>query len=167
MNTNINTSILEAASPKFLDELSRDEVLQLWRSTKEMLETAKQAEMEMRKYVVSRAFPKPEEGVNTLDLGNGYKLKAGVKFNYNLKEISIVKEVLGRIAQVGNQGAFIAERLVKWEASFLLTEFRKLESDAEAGSEEAKVILKEVHNMLNIVPAAPTLEIKAPKVKNE
>ncbi len=148
-----------------LDALSRDEVLVLWDDTKKDLEKAKEAEMTMRKYVVSRTFPNATEGTNTLDLGNGYKLKAGVKFNYNLKDNETVRNALHRIRFIGNEGPFVADRLVKIEYSFLLTEFRKLEENAESGSEEAKAILKECHNMLNITDAAPSLKITEPKVK--
>lgn len=147
------------------DKLSRDEVLVLWQQTKTDLEEAKQLEMDMRKYVVSRAFPQAEEGTNTAELGNGYSLKAVVKYNYNLKDNITVKNTLTRIAQIGNSGTFVADKLVSWSPSFLLTEFRMLESNAAEGSEEAKAILKEVHSMLNVTEAAPTLSIKAPKVK--
>lgn len=147
------------------DNFDRDFILQEWNDLKAKLEFLKEQELEMRKYVVSRAFPKAEEGTNTLELGNGYQLKAQVKFNYNLKDNDTVRNTLHRIRFIGNNGPFIADHIVKIEYSFLLTEFRKLESDAEDGSEEAKAILKECHSMLNIVPAAPTLSIKEPKIK--
>lgn len=148
-----------------LDKLSRDEILMIWQCAKDNLALAKEHEMEMRKYVVSRAFPVPEEGTNTLELGNGYQLKANVKFNYNLLDNKTVEDTLDRIARIGNQGVFIAERLVSWQPSFLLTEFRKLEKEADDGSNEAKLILKECHKMLEIKDAAPTLAIKEPKAK--
>lgn len=148
-----------------LNELSRDDVLLAWQMARELLAKAKEDELEIRKYVVSRVFPEPKEGINTLELGNGYKLKAGVKFNYNLKDNTTVENTLKTISQIGNNGPFIANKLVSWTPSFLLTEFRQLESNAAEGSEEAKAILKEVYGMLNITDAAPTLEIKEPKSK--
>lgn len=148
-----------------LDKLSRNDVLMMWERTKSALEIAKTNEMDMRKYVVSRAFPTPKEGVNTLDLGNGYKLKASVKFNYNLKDNTTVENTLKRISQIGNIGPMIVDKLVKIEYSFLLTEFRILETEASFGSIDAQAILKEVHSMLNVTEAAPTLEIKEPRVK--
>lgn len=148
-----------------LDALSRDEVLVRWQELQQALARAKEAEMEMRKYVVSRAFPDPKEGMNTLELGNGYELKAGVKFNYNLVDNVNVEAILAKIETIGNSGKFVAERLVSWTPHFLLTEYRQLQADAETGSEEAKAILSEVNKMIVITDAAPTLTIKEPKAK--
>lgn len=145
-----------------LDALSRDEVLVKWQDTKDLLAQAKEAEMEMRKYVVSRAFPQATEGVNTVELGNGYELKAGVKFNYTLDtDNSKVEEALDKIATIGNQGSFIADRLVSWSASFKLTEYRTL--CLPEASEEEKQIKAVIDSVLTITDAAPTLEIKEPK----
>src|ERR1700733_10667740 len=62
------------------DALNQDQLLMLWDGKKKALFDVKKAEMELRKYIVSRAFPSATEGTNTLELGNGYSLKAGVKF---------------------------------------------------------------------------------------
>lgn len=149
------------------DNLTQDELLMRHEQLKAALTQAKEAEMELRKYIVKRAFPIPQEGTNTLELANGYQLKAGVKFNYKLLENNVVENCLDAIAKVGNQGAFIAERLVSWTPNFLLTEFRELEKQAKEGSFEAKEILKLVNEMLIIDDAAPTLNIKAPKGKDK
>ena len=71
------------------DNKSQDEVLMEWERRKKALETAKADEMDFRKYVVSRAFPNKSEGTNTIELGNDYKLKAQIKFNYILYLILI------------------------------------------------------------------------------
>lgn len=155
MNTNNND----------LDKLDRDQVLMKWKEAKDWLQQAKDYEMDMRKYVVSRSFPEAKEGVNTLELGEGYKLKASVKFNYNLKDVETVKNVLYRISEIGNQGSFIANKLVKWEPTFLLTHFRELEEQAKNGLTEAQVMLKLCHEMLIINDAAPTVNIVEPKAK--
>ncbi len=70
------------------DNQSRDQLLMAWQASKDALTKAKEAELDLRKYVVSRAFPAPKEGVNTLELGEGYKLKASVKFNYKMLKLS-------------------------------------------------------------------------------
>lgn len=148
------------------DAMSRDEVLIEWEHLKDQLSKAKEAEMQMRKYIVSRAFPDATEGTNTLELGNGYQLKAVTKFNYNLDpDLDKVEAALGEIAGMGNEGAFIADRLVKWEASFLLTEYRKLQEDD--ATDIQKQIKKRIDQVLTITDAAPQLEIKEPKVKKK
>jgi len=145
-------------------KLDRDALLMEWDKLKKAVETAKAAEMEMRKFIVKKAFPEAKEGMNTQELGNGYQLKAGVKLNYNLVDNTTVEKCLDDISKIGNQGPFIADRLVGWTPRFLLTEYRKLQDEAET-SEEAKQIIKIVNEMLVITQAAPTLEIKEPKKK--
>lgn len=165
-----NSSLLNTqAKPPFAfpdwDAKSQDEVLAEWEGRKTLLATAKEREMEFRKYVVSRAFPNPTEGTNTLELNNGYALKANIKYNYKLADNDTVEKTLDRIAKIGNNGPFIADRLVSWSASFLLTEYRDIQEEAEKGSIEAIAILKEINNMLTIENAAPSLEIKQGKKK--
>src|ERR1019366_1298508 len=149
-----------------LDALSQDDLIVKHIALKRAVEDAKEAEMELRKYIVNRAFPEKHEGVNTLDLGSGYQLKAKVAFNYNLADNDTVEKTLDAIAKVGNQGAFIADRLVSWKPSFLLTEYRAL-TDAAPHSAEAQEILALVGVMLTITDAAPTLDVKEPKAKHK
>lgn len=148
-----------------LDAMNEDQLLMLWDSRKKAIEVAKVEEMDLRKYIVGRAFPKKEEGMNTKELGQGYQLKAEIKYNYKLADNDTVESCLNRIAAIDNTGAFIADRLVSWSPNFLLTEYRQLVEDKEKGSKSAEAILNIVTEMLTISEAAPSLEIKAPKVK--
>lgn len=149
------------------DALNEDQLLMAWDDIKKAIETAKAQEMELRKYIVNRAFPKKEEGMNTKSLGNGYELKAAVKFNYNLADNDTVENCLAKVASLGNQGPFIADRLVSWKPNFLLTEYRQLEIDKEKGDKFAIEVLKAIEPMLTITDGAPTLEIKEPKSKKK
>lgn len=148
-----------------LDAMNEDQLLVLWSDKKKAIEVAKEEEMELRKYIVNREFPKKNEGMNTKELGNGYQLKAGVKYNYNLADNDTVENCLAKIAAIGNQGPFIADRLVSWKPSFLLTEYRQLCEDKDKGDKFAEQVLKEITPMLTITEAAPSLEIKPPKSK--
>lgn len=147
------------------DAMNEDQLLLLWEQKKKAIEVAKEEEMDLRKYIVKREFPKANEGMNTKELGGGYQLKAGVKYNYNLADNDKVEDCLNRISQIGNAGAAIADRLVSWKPNFLLTEYRQLVEDKEKGSKFADECLKVINEMLTITEAAPTLEIKEPKVK--
>jgi hypothetical protein len=144
------------------DSFSQDQVLMAWDNMKKKITELREEEMEMRKYIVSRAFPEAKEGMNTADLGEGYQLKAGVKFNYNLDpDVKKVEEALDKIEALGNEGSFIADRLVAWKPNFLLTEYRKLcEPDA---TEAQKKIREIIETVLTITDGTPTLEIKEPK----
>lgn len=145
------------------DSLDQDALLMLHKKKQELLATMKQEEMELRKYIVDRAFPKKEEGTNTIELGNGYELKAVVKYNYKLADNDVVEKCLDSVAKIGNEGAFIADRLCSWTPSFSVKEYCLLVEDAEKGNESAKAILKAIEPMLTISEAAPTLAIKEPK----
>lgn len=148
--------------------VSPDGILMLWQKTQNILKLAKEDEMEIRKTAVKVWVPKPNEGMNTVDLGNGYKLKAGVSFNYNLDpDNTKVEAALDKITALGNEGPFIAERLVKWTPSFLLTEYRLLQDDVENKESSrhsfASQVIKILQDILTITDAAPKLEIKEPK----
>jgi len=150
-----------------LDAMSEDQLLMLWDSKKKAIEVALEEEMDLRKYIVGRAFPKKAEGTNTKELGQGYQLKATIKYNYNLADNDTVEEKLNKISSLGNMGPFIADRLVNWKPNFLLTEYRQLCEDEAKGDKFAKSVLNIVNEMLTIVEAAPTLEIKEPKAKKK
>lgn len=146
-----------------LDSMNENDLLMLWADKKKAIEAAKEDEMELRKYIVSREFPQKQEGTNTKELGNGYQLKSAIKYNYNLADNNVVEDCLGKIAALGNSGSFIADRLVSWKPNFLLTEYRQLVEDKDKGSKFAEQCLSIVNEMLTITEAAPTLEIKEPK----
>ena len=147
-----------------------DGILMLWQRTQDILRKAKEDEMDIRKTAVKVYVPKPVEGTNTVELGEGFKLKAVVKYNYNLDpDNAKVEAALDEIAALGNEGPFIAERLIKWSPAFLLTEYRLLQDDVEnkdnARHEFAKKVLKILEKILTLTDAAPTLTISEPKAK--
>lgn len=150
-----------------LDAMSEDQLLMLWQQKKDAIETAKSEEMDLRKYIVSRAFPVKQEGMNNRDLGNGYTLKAGIKYNYNLADNDTVEATLDKLSKLGNAGSAISDRLVSWKPNFLLGEYRQLQEDKTKGSKFADDALNVINEMLTIVEAAPTLEIKAPTGKKK
>lgn len=151
------------------DAMNEDQLLMEWDKIKKSIEVAKAQEMNMRKYIVNRAFPNKHEGMNTKSLGNdsGYELKAAVKYNYNLADNDTVENCLAKVASLGNQGPFIADRLVSWKPNFLLTEYRELVDAKAKGEKFAEEVLKAIEPMLTITEGAPTLDIKEPKAKKK
>jgi len=148
--------------------LNKDGMLMLWRIAKDMLDQYKEAEMCYRKICAAFLVPEPikNEGINTVELGNGFQAKVGIKMNYKLaSDNDLVWAGLEKIEKLGNEGKFVADRLISWQPNFLLIEYRQLQEDAEKGSEFAKNALKEVSNFMTISEASPTLEIKKPKQK--
>ena len=161
------TPHIELKSLNPWDSMNEDQLLLEWQAKKQAIETAKAEEMDLRKYIVAREFPKPSEGMNTKDLGNGYQLKAAVKYNYNLADNDKVEATLEKLSKLGNAGSAIADRLVSWKPNFLLTEYRQLCEDKEKGMQFAVQALDVINEMLTITEAAPTLEIKEPKGKKK
>jgi len=147
------------------DAMNEDQLLMKHIELKQAIETAKEQEMELRKYIVSRAFPDKHEGMNTKELGAGYQLKAAVKYNYNLADNDTVEATLEKLSGMGAAGSAIADRLVSWKPAFLLSEYRQLCEDKDKGSQFASTALSVIGEMLTISEGAPTLEVKAPKAK--
>lgn len=145
--------------------MNEDQLLMEWDKVKKAIEVAKANEMDLRKYIVNRAFPKKEEGTNRKELGQGYILKSVVKYNYTCDDNDKVENGLAKIAALGNDGPFIADRLISWTPNFKLTEYRQLQEDKEKGSKFAEEALKVISTFITIKDAAPTLEIVEPKKK--
>lgn len=151
--------------------LTNDGMLMLWQRVKDNLAILKEAEMDYRKICATFLVPEPQkhEGMNTVPIGDqGWNAKVGIKLNYKLdSDNDKIWECLDRIEKLGNEGPFIAKRLVSWSPNFLLTEYRQLQEDAEKDSKFAKDVLKELETILTITEAAPSLEIKEPKAKKK
>lgn len=156
----LHEALTEAKLP-----LDKDGMLLLWQNTKEQAAKFKALEMDYRRVCAAFLVPDPinNEGTNTVPIGNGYVAKVGIKMNYKLKENKAVWDGLDKIKNVGNDGAFIADRLVSWTPNFLKTEYTNLQEQADEGSQSAKEILKIISGFLVIDEAAPTLTIVEPK----
>lgn len=163
------TPEIEAQLVSYSYPINEDGMLMLWKFTKQRLDYFKDQEMINRKICATFLVPTKIEGTTRVELGQGYQARVVNKYNYKLaSDNDIVWAVLDKIGKIGNQGKFIAERLVSWHPSFLKTEYVTLQEEADKGSEDAKVILKIVNDeMLTIEIAAPTLDIVEPKVSKK
>lgn len=142
--------------------LERDNEILAWQEASKVLEAAKTREMELRKAVMARNFPNANVGTNNLELGMGYKLKAVRKLNYNLANgEGETDKACDEIAKLGNEGQFLAERLVGWTPKLSLTEYNKLEASNPTHA-KIKAIIDAV---LTVTDGAPTLEVVPPKGK--
>ena len=146
----------------FNETANRDAKILAWEAAVKALAAAKDAEAALRKEVLAEAFAfDPEalrEGTENFELGNGYKLKAFFKISRNLNnENEAVDKVLSKIEKTGPEGAFIAERLVKWKPELSVSEYKKL-------PEKFKKLFDEVVTSKEVMPA---LELVAPKSKSK
>ncbi len=138
--------------------LTPEQKLQRWLDAGKALAEAKAAEAEARLSVVD-AFPFDEdiaEGTQRLPLAGGYQLKVVKKLNYKLSnDDNVCDQALTKIEKLDAEGAFIAERLVKWSPSLSVSEYRDLPN-------RYREILDEV---LTVTAGMPTLELIEPKGK--
>jgi hypothetical protein len=133
--------------------MDRDKLIMEWTAAKAELDRAKARELECRHALCGQVFPDaPKEGTTTVDLGAGYKLKLVTKFNYNLSATD-TDAALDAIAASGNEGTFIADRLVTWKPALSIREYRGLSPAHRTMIDEA----------LTITEAAPALELIEPK----
>ncbi len=130
-------------------------LLQNWMALRDQLASVKENEMTLRQQIQNELFPDPREGINALDLGNGWKAKLTAKTNYKLDaDEDKVAAVQTAIANIGNEGSFLADRLIKRKQELSVGEYNKLEND------EIKALIDSV---LTTSPGAPTFEIVEPK----
>lgn len=142
---------------KFNDE----QLIAHWHKTAQLAATWKAKEAALREEVVNRIFANNVmAGTYNYELGQGYKLKCVRKDTYkpvtkvNGEGITI-SDALQRIRELGNEGNFIADRIIKWNPELSITEFKQSPDNIK------KIILDAVI----IKPAMPTLEVIEPKRK--
>jgi hypothetical protein len=154
----------------------RDGLLQLHAATKSVLDKAKASEMEVRRlsiaYTLASNDAPKKEGMNTVALGKGFEAKIEIPYTYTLiatgtkDVIDSIDDMIDDFAKIdSNEGSFIADRLIKWQAPTLsVSEYRKLCEDAKI-SVAKKALLDRLNKNLKITEGTGTLTIKEPKVK--
>ena len=108
-----------------------------------------------RAKLIADCFPVHEaEGTETLELGEGWKLKAEFKNGYKVEEATI-KDDLQKVSDLGLAYSEAVRGLIKYKPELSVTVYKTL-------SDEIKDI---VNNSLTIKPGTPTLKLIEPKGK--
>lgn len=139
--------------PYSLEGLNEDQIqaLTMWENAKAILNKVKTFEMEMRKAIVYDGGFFTEDktsGTEHITLGGGYSLTSVKKENYNLDSNKVE-------AALTNFSDDLAELLVSWKATLSVSAYKKLTEPQQAF----------FNDCLEITNGAPTLEVKATKVK--
>lgn len=138
--------------------VNRDDLLLNWKNAKDALETAKAVELALRQQVIDVEFSgHKEEGTETHNLGEGWKVKAVFKLNYTVDKETI-DDALTAIEETGPEGKFIAGRLIKFKPELAVSEYRLL-------CDEHPEFKRIVDAALTIKPGTPSLELVPPKAK--
>lgn len=147
-----------------IDENISKQLIAQWDEAKAVLERAKNSEMEARLMTGNYMFPVQgrKEGVNNNELSDGRVAKLGHKVNYKLNAPNEkIDEVIERCEGIGNEGVFLIERIITWEAKFSAGEYKKLEPDNPTHQK----VKKEIDTILEISNGTPSLEVREPKAK--
>lgn len=132
----------------------RDALILVWQESQKVLAKAKADEAQHRQNVIALFEAEADaSGVRNIDLGSGYKLKATFKLNHKLT--GDVEKMLEKLEKSGEEGKFIAERLVKFEPKLALTEYKNLNDKMRKIADEFIVTS----------PALPSVELVEPKSK--
>lgn len=127
--------------------------LEEWRSAKADADAVKSIvakEQKLRKEIFELFFPEPNEGTNTLELPEGWKLKGVYKLTRNIDD-SALSTVMGMLRDVGVN----PDTLVQWKPSLKLATYKELTAEQRNLMDDA-IICK---------PGSPTIELVAPKEK--
>jgi len=152
----------------------------LWLYNKPIAKQWIEYEKTLRLEVTSLCFPNPVAGTQRVNLDSGGKLKLVYGSSYTLgdkelidpvlqEKVSVKNQVdaaLNAIEELGDYGAFLAERLVKWKPELNEPEYKALNksiNDGTASSEEIEA-KRIIDSILIIKPASPQLEYEAPKL---
>lgn len=135
-----------------------------WRDTAKNLKIMKERESAMRAEIVRRQFPNPKDGTQRVPLGNGYSLKAVYSPNYKIdKDQEKVDAAEAIMHSAGNEGSFIAARLIKYKPEMSVSEYKSLIKSADDGNGTARAILTALQSILTIEKGSTELTIEEPK----
>lgn len=132
--------------------MTRDELILEQAKAAEQAKFWKERDAELRGMIYGANFQGLKDGKqHTIELGNGYKLKGKRPISYKLDDT--INAVLTEIAALGNEGPFLAERLVKWKPELSLTEYNKLSDTYK----------KLIDKALTTTPGLPVIELVKPE----
>jgi len=126
--------------------LGRDQVLLAWQEASTEANAAVQRERQLRQLAFQLSVPNPKEGVNNLDLGNGWLLKANHNLNYTVQSGALLTATLEALPKE------LAERLVKFQPKLSISTFKSLADD------QARLFAP----LVTIKPGLPSLQIIKP-----
>ncbi len=132
------------------------DVLWQWSEIAKQLKELRDLESKLRKQVIEDFFGETagiREGTEKHKLPEDWQLIARFSATYSLDKPGLVAAALTELEQSGEDGKFVAERLVSWKPQLSVAEYRKLSAAHDA------IISK----VLTIKEASTQLELKPPK----
>lgn len=136
----------------------RDALIVDWQRLKQQKEALEEQELIARNKVIAffHEDVTDKAGTENVDLGGGYKLKMVFAQRHSVPSAengAAVRAVMEQLKGMGEDGAFIAERLFRWKPELSKSEYDRLSPSVK----------RVVNKVVTTKPAQPTLEIVAPK----
>lgn len=130
------------------------ELLDKWKTARSNLAQWAVYEAELRTLIVFEAGFPAEDGTHYFELAEGFRLQCVRRTNYTIsKEKGALEGALLNITNMGEEGKFIAQRVIKYTPELVMKEYKDLQP-------HYKSILDRV---VTSKPGMPALELIPPK----
>lgn len=127
-----------------------------WQAKKAELVRVKAEELALRVKLVAEGFdPNVRSGTQNLELTDGSILKAKKRLNYSFTSTPDIQRVLVEMEDVGPEGLFVAQRIVRWTPALVIGEYHKL-AILDNGPQYRLML----DSVLVITDATPELELR-------
>ena len=133
-----------------MDQACFERVL-AWEKAKIAADIAAEAEKRLRGSIIELDFADRVEGTNTIRLPDGRELKCVAAFEY-ATDADRANSCIRKLAMIGNEGPFLADRLFTFKPSVAAGELKKL----------APQYRKVVDKLVDVKPKSPALKIHKP-----
>lgn len=132
--------------------MTLDEMLLEQQQAAKLAKQYSERDKELRAMIYGMAFAGLEDGkTHNSPLGNGYVLKGKRPVNYKV-DADKADAALDELSALGNEGSFVADRIVKWEPKLSVSEYGKLTPAQRAI----------IDRVVTTTPGLPVIEIKEP-----
>lgn len=145
----------------------QSEKIYTWRIAQQQAKAASENEIKLRREIVREMFTADKvEGTETIELINGWGLKAEKKLNYkvaNGEEMDAFETFIDKL----KGGPELYEQLFRWKAELSVKTFKaQFEFFRNLITEKQRIAFDKLFaDVLIITPGTPSLEIIEPKAK--
>lgn len=129
------------------NEVTKED-LEAWYKAQKLLAKVKAQEILLRTKIFKGKFPTPREGTNSLDIGDGFYLKATHVINRSVDEAAF-KASTEQFAEAG----IPTDKIIKWKPELVTGTYREL-TEEQRNLFDTALIIKD---------GTPGLEITQPK----
>lgn len=128
-----------------LTQLSFDDAVERWLNLSRQISALKEQELALRNQIFTAGFPKPKEGLNSITLQNGARLKATYPINRSVDD-QLWRPIRATLIAKG----YHADDIVRYKPSLADGPYKKLPPD----------IRRMVDKAITAKPGTPSLKVE-------